>query len=449
MDTESKLRRISLACMLAGAIGCGGRVSDGDRLASSGEPITFNAVTRENFTNGGVQANDHSSFASISGNGRFVNFSSFASNLVSGDTNGAQDVFVHDRQTGFITLESRSSGGAIGNGASSHSSMSADGRFLVFESAATNLVPGDTNGVPDIFLRDRSTGQTTRVNVSSSGAQSNGTSFHAAISADGRFVAFASAGSNLVDGDTNNTVDIFVRDRTTNQTTRVSVSSGGAQANSFSVLPNLSADGRFVAFESDASNLVADDTNGVLDIFVRDRTAAQTVRATVSSAGIQGNGPSEVPTLSSDGRFVVFQSLSSNLVPGDTNGVDDIFVRDLVANVTTRESVATGGGQANGDSNPGTISSDGRFVAFVSSASNLVAGDTNGFADVFARDRSTGQTIRVSLGNDGSQPNGASINFNIVFSGNAALLAYISSASNLVAADTNGKDDVFTSSLSP
>jgi hypothetical protein len=431
-------------------VGCGsGSGDDEGAVASNRQAITFNAVTRENFTNAGVQANDDSFFAFVSGDGRFVTFSSFANNLVTGDTNGVEDVFVHDRQTGFITLESRSSAGVIGNGDSRLSSSSSDGRFVAFESNANNLVAGDTNGLTDVFVRDRTTGQTTRVSVSSAGAESNGTSSNAFISANGRFVAFQSAGTNLVAGDTNGTVDVFVRDLTTNQTTRVSISSAGAQADSFSVLPHLSADGRFVTFESAATNLVNGDTNGIIDIFVRDRTAGQTVRASVSSAGAQANGASEAPNLSGDGRFVVFQSAATNLVAGDTNGVIDVFVRDLVANVTTRESVATGGAQGNGQSAPGTLSSNGRFVAFVSDSSNLVPGDTNGFADVFARDRITGQTIRASLANDGSQPNAASSNFRLSFSGNAALLAYDSGASNLVAADTNGKRDIFTSSLTP
>jgi Tol biopolymer transport system component len=378
-----------------------------------------------------------------------VTFTTLANNLVSGDNNGFQDVFVHDRQTGFITLESRSTGGTIGNGESRLSSLSADGRFIVFESSADNLVPGDTNGTLDVFVRDRTTGQTSRVSVSSAGAQANGSSFQSFISGDGRFVVFVSAATNLVPGDTNGVADVFVRDRTTNQTTRVSVSSAGAEANSSSVLPHINADGRFVTFESDASNLVAGDTNGVFDVFVRDRTAGQTVRASVSTGGAQSNGASEAPNLSGDGRFVVFQSSANNLVGGDTNGVIDIFVRDLVANLTTRESVSTGGVQGNADSAPGTLNGNGRFVAFGSSANNLVAGDTNGFADVFARDRSTGQTIRASLGNDGSQPNGASNNFRLSLSSNAALLTYTSAASNLVAADTNGKVDVFSSSLSP
>jgi hypothetical protein len=303
--------------------------------------------------------------------------------------------------------------------------------------------------VPDIFVRDRTTGQTTRVSVSSSGAQGNFGSTGASISADGRFVAFQSLASNLVPGDTNDTADIFLRDRTTGQTTRVSVSSSGAEGNSASVLAAISANGQAVAFESAASNLVPNDTNGLQEVFVRNLTTGQTVRASVSTAGAQGDGISEAPEMSGDARFVVFQSFATNLVPGDTNGVDDIFVRDLVANVTTRESVSSAGVQGNDNSNPGTLSSDGRFVAFVSSASNLVAGDTNGVSDVFARDRSTGQTIRVSLGNDGSQANGGSDNFRLSFSGNAALLTFNSAASNLVAADTNGKIDIFTSSLTP
>jgi archaellum component FlaF (FlaF/FlaG flagellin family) len=274
-------------------------------------------------------------------------------------------------------------------------------------------------------------------------------SLFSSISGDGRFVAFASAATNLVPDDTNDAVDIFVHDNSTGQTTRVSVSSRGAQANSLSVLPNISADGRFVAFESAASNLVAGDTNGTLDIFVHDRLTGQTVRASVSSSGQESNGRSDKPTISGNGRFVSFFSPASNLVAGDTNNATDVFVRDLVANRTTRESVSSSGAQGNAESGPSTINHDGRFVAFTSSANNLVPGDTNGVSDIFARDRATGQTIRASIGNDGSQANAPSDNFTLSLSANGRRVTYQSSASNLVAADNNGQIDIFASSMTP
>jgi|GEM_PF-1585857 len=222
------------------------------------------------------------------------------------------------------------SGGTQGNGDSGCPSISADGRYVAFQSYASNLVPGDTNGTWDVFVHDRLTGQTTRVSVASDGTQGNGDSECPSISADGRYVAFASLASNLVPGDTNGTWDVFVHDRLTGQTTRVSVASGGAQGNSGSWCPSISADGRYVAFQSYASNLVPGDTNGVLDVFVHDRLTGQTTRVSVASDGTQGDSYSFGSSISADGRYVAFSSLASNLVPGDTNDKPDIFVAAAV-----------------------------------------------------------------------------------------------------------------------
>ena len=203
----------------------------------------------------------------------------------------------------------------------------------------------------------------TRLSVDSAGNQANDSSVNPSISADGRFVAFESNASNIVPGDTNNTSDIFVRDLSTNTTTRVSVDSAGNQANKVSSQPSISANGRFVAFTSEASNLVPGDTNNVADIFVRDLLTNTTTRVSVDSAGNQGNLVSSDPSISANGRFVAFQSQGSNVVPGDTNNTNDIFVRDLLTNTTTRVSVDSAGNQANSFSQDASISADGRCVA--------------------------------------------------------------------------------------
>ncbi|TMM11186.1 MAG: hypothetical protein E6G00_05495, partial [Actinobacteria bacterium] len=249
----------------------------------------------------------------------------------------------------------------------------------------SNLVGGDTNGVGDVFVRDRKTGKTKRVSVNSHGAQANGESFAAPISADGRFVAFLSSASNLVGGDTNGARDVFVRDRKAGKTRRVSVDSHGAQGKGASFVPSISANGRFVAFSSVANNLVGGDTNTVSDVFVRDRKTGKTRRVSVDSHGAQGNGDSFIPSISADGRFVAFYSDAANLVAGDGNAAGDGFVRDRKAGRTKRVSVASHGTQGNDTSFPPSISADGRFVAFTSLANNLVAGDTNGASDIFAR----------------------------------------------------------------
>ncbi len=215
--------------------------------------------------------------------------------------------------------------GRQGNDDAFEPSLSSTGQFLAFASNSRNLVLNDLNDASDIFLLNRLTGQLVRVSVDSAGGESNGDSFQTALSADGNLVAFVSVADNLVAGDANAEQDIFVHDRSTQITTRVNVASNGGESNHLSLYPALSASGRFVVFSSDASNLVAGDTNGVRDIFVHDRSNGQTTRASVNSGGAEGNDESDLPTISADGRFVAFASHASNLVPGDTNDRARIF----------------------------------------------------------------------------------------------------------------------------
>ena len=276
----------------------------------------------------GTQGNNFSLAPSISDDGRFVAFTSDSNNLVSGDTNSIADVFVHDRQTGTTERVSVGSSGTQGNSSSLAPRISSDGRFVAFFSAASNLVSSDTNGTSDVFVHDRQTGTTSRVSVDSSGSQGNGISVAPSISSDGRFVTFQSAASNLVSGDTNSSTDVFVHDQQTGTTERVSVGSSGTQGNDLSLTPSISSDGRFVAFQSDANNLVSGDTNRSADIFVHDRQTGTTSRVSVDSSGGQGNNRSLDSSISGNGRFVAFESDASNLVNGDTNVSSDIFVAE-------------------------------------------------------------------------------------------------------------------------
>ena len=300
-----------------------------------------------------------------------------------------------------ITPISVDSAGNLGNSGSYNPSISADGQFVAFLSNASNIVPGDTNSSYDVFVRDTLTNTTTRVSVDSAGNQANMGSNFPSISADGRFVAFTSNASNIVPGDTNSSDDIFVRHRLTNTTTLVSVDSAGNQADLNSFAPSISADGRFVAFTSNASNIVPGDTNNSFDIFVRDTLTNTTTCVSVDSAGNPGNRQSGSPSISADGRFVAFTSESSNIVPGDTNISRDIFVRDTLTNTTTLVSLDSAGNQGNGYSIFPSISADGRFVALYSFASNIVPGDTNNTDDIFVVDTSsTPKVINGTPGND-------------------------------------------------
>ena len=399
---------------------------------------------RVSVSSSGVEGDSHSYTPSITADGRFVVFDSYASNLVAGDTNGFRDVFVHDRATGTTERVSVASGGAEGNSNSYRHSISADGRFVAFWSDGSNLVTGDTNSAGDIFVRDRITGTTERVSVDSNGAEGNSECYYASISADGRWVAFASSSTNLVPGDTNGFWDVFVHDRTTGMTERVSVATSAAQGNndSNSSSAAITPDGRFVTFESNASNLVAGDTNQAGDIFVRDRQSGTTQRVSVATSGVQGNGLSRYAALSADGRFVAFESDASNFVPSDTNYHVDIFVRDRQSATTERVSVATGGGQANGSSGNPLISADGRFVTFWSAATMLVVGDTNGSSDAFVRDRQSATTERVSVDSSGVQGNGY-YSGSPSASADGRFVVFDSGAWNLVVGDTNSSVDVF------
>jgi Tol biopolymer transport system component len=384
-----------------------------------------------------------------------------------------------------------SSSGAQGNLDSIHPSISADGRFVAFESMAATLVPGDVNGCllpsggwpcPDIFVRDRRTGLTTRVSVSSAGDEANEESHTPDISGDGRFVVFSSEASNLTPHD-GNFEDIFIRDRDSDEngvfdepgtatTTLVSMSADGGDADWGSIEPAISTDGRFIAFESLASNLVSNDpsdprdTNQASDIFVRDRVNEATVLVSISSDGIQGNRISQNPAISADGRFVAFQSVASNLAPGDDNGMPDVFVHDRDADQddvfdepgavkTVLVSRSTAGAVGNEWSLRPSISADGRFVAFESNAWNLAPGDTNecqgvflSCKDIFVHDRDADEdgafddtggvtTTRVSVSSAGVAGDDSSSEPSI--SADGRLVAFESMASNLAIGGTDSR----------
>jgi hypothetical protein len=409
-----------------------------------GSAAIAQVTQRMSVSSSGIEGNGGSYAPSTSVDGRYVAFNSLASNLVTGDTNGFYDVFVHDRVLGTTERVSVSTAGAQGDGDSSFSftpSISSDGRYVAFSSVATTLVTGDTNGFADVFVRDRQNGTTVRVSLSTGGAQGNGDSMAPSISGDGRYVAFESLASNLVTGDTNGTWDVFVHDLQTGTTERVSLGSNGAQAAGGSYWPAISSDGRYVAFQSYAANLVSGDTNGFADVFVRDRTNGTTERANVSTGGAQANNTTFAPSISADGRYVGIFSLASNLVANDTNGSYDVFLRDRTNGTTERVSLSDSGAEGNADSSLSSISADGRYVVFESNASNLVAGDTNTTLDVFLRDRVAATTQRVSVDSTGAEAMGSSTKPWI--SADGRFVAFESFAPNLVAGDTNSSWDVF------
>lgn len=336
-------------------------------------------------------ADNNSVVPEISANGRYIAFRSAASNLIAGDANGSiSDIFVYDTQTGKVELISKSSSGVQGNNLSHFAAISADGNVIAFSSEASNLVSNDTNGYADVFVRNRKTGKTVRASVSSAGVQADsgiGSNGIVDISADGRYVAFSSSAENLVANDTKSIRDVFLRDVQSGKTTLISIPVATNGYDGGSKDPSISANGRFIAFQSGSTKLIANDTADLVsDIFVYDN-----VNKTARKLTKNANGNSILPAISGDGRYVAFLSQASNLVANDTNGAWDSFIYDLNTAKIARVNVTPSNGQSIGDTmlyqNRPDLSADGRFIGFESKADDLSSADTDSaMSDAFLRD---------------------------------------------------------------
>jgi Tol biopolymer transport system component len=403
----------------------------------------------------GFSGNGASSGVSLNADGSVVAFFSDANDLVINDTNNVRDVFVRDRNTNATERVSVSSTGEQANGPSQRTGMappiSDDGHIVAFYSLASNLVPDDNNSASDVFVRDRVAPTTELVSVNEGGNSGNGASRFPSMSADGRFVAFESDATDLVDGDTNGKTDIFVRDRQAGTTELLCfpkvITDGtfGVRPNAASTSAAISADGNFVAFVSAATNLVSAQTGGRKNVYVCDRTTNTIELISATAAGVPGNEDSMAPAISGDGNVVVFKSDADNLVPGDMNDHTDIFAVDRAAGTIERISVDPSGGNANAGSFLPTVSRNGQFVVFGSDASNLVSGDVNQVADVFVRDRTHHVTLMVDLTSTGAQANGGVPDSGAIpaISANSQQIGFVSLASNLAGIDQNGQADVF------
>ncbi len=408
-------------------------------------------VARASVNGSGLAGNGASYTGALSGDGRDVAFASAASDLVSGDTNGSSDVFVRDLNSNGTERVSVDSSGTQADGASGGEgrppTISPDGRFVAFGSDAANLVSGDTNGRSDVFVRDRQTATTERVSVATGGNEGNdssGASGPVAVSTDGRFVAFASDASNLVSGDTNGRSDVFVRDRQTATTERVSVATGGTEGDGYSDSPAMSADGRYVAFESAASNLVTGDTNAGMDVFVRDRQTGATTRVDTDSSGGEADGQSTSPAISADGRYVAFSSAASNLVSGDSNSTSDVFVKDTQTGAIVRASVSGAGGQGDGASDSVAIDGAGDRVSFRSFSTTLVAGvgdSSNG--EIYVRNLAAGTTILASTTEVLAPVTLGAVPGRNAISADGRYVAFTSNAAGVIGLDTNLTADVY------
>ena len=400
------------------------------------------------------QADANSSQPEVSADGRFVVFTSDATNLVNEQSIGARSVFLKDTVTGETMRVSTGSGGGAADDDSESASISADGRYIAFQSAATNLsadIPGSSGctsaagldvSCSHIYIKDTETDTTVLASKNSDGAAADGNNERTAISADGRYVAFRSTATNL-DAAANGKPQIYLRDMQTGFTRLVSADADGSAGNDASDLPAISDDGRFVAFKSLASNLASGDDIGS-DVFLKDMETGALTLASTDSGGGPGNGASGYDALdiSADGRFVAFESEATNLAAGDDNGKRDIFIKDMQTGETGIVSTDAAGVVGDDDSFASvSLSGDGMLVVIGSNANNLVPGDTVNKADVFLKDRSSGAIALLSTSEAGEPGNGASEV--IVIAAGGARTVFVSAAGNLVVDDTNGKDDIF------
>jgi Tol biopolymer transport system component len=415
-------------------------------IAASEAAASIAKTERVSVSSIGVEGNQMSYSAFISAGGRFVVFDSNADNLVGEDSNTYRDVFIRDRKLDKTRLVNVSSAGEQANNDfseiySNGSPISADGRFVVFSAFAANLVPSDLNSNTDVFIRDRQNHTTRRISVNSAEEEAqNGDSVDPAISPDGRFVVFASLADNLVPNDSNGSVDVFIRDRKKGVTKRVSVNSSEQESHAGGSEASVSANGRYVLFGSTSDNLAPGPVDGHEDAYVRDRWKGTTRRVSVNTRGHQANESVGYMSISNSGRFVVFETNANNLVKHDTNGQDDVFVRDRRAKTTRRVSVSSSEKQVMNWSGYAHISPGGRFVAFESPAGHLVPGDDNGIVDIFVRDLRNGTTMRVTSRSGGSSPYGSEYP---TITADGRFVAFQSDVNNLVPGDTNGVADAF------
>jgi uncharacterized repeat protein (TIGR01451 family) len=444
------------AMFAVAALALAALVGPASALASHGITAPISVDPAGAIGNDSSVAGDHlGDYGDMTPDGRFVVFASLASNLVPGDTNGVGDVFVRDRRTAVTERVSLGLKGAEGNGDSNFAgfstapSISDDGRYVAFKSDASNLVRGDRNGVTDVFVRDRVAGMTERISVDSAGNEAPGGGDDPSISPDGRYVAFETSG---FDGDF--AQDIYLRDRTAGTTTRISVSHDGSEVFGTSEDPAV-ANGPVVAFSSNASNLVADDGDSNVDVFVRDLSGATPVteRVSVSSDEQPANefSSSREPAISADGRYVAFSSDAMNFTATpQTQLFSDVFVRDRQAGTTALASANASGGEADGQSEDPELSNDGRFVAFASFASDLVAGtsDPDGtlVRDAFVRDRTSGSTELVSVASNDADATRDGFPDDVgagPISADGLVTLLGTQADNLFAGDDNLRNDVY------
>ncbi len=399
------------------------------------------STVRASVATDGSQGTSNIGQMDMSADGRYVVFTTSSPNIV--PTGGGAQVARHDLLTGTTILVSAGPGGVPATAGCELPSVSADGRWVAFTCGAANLGPTDTNNLRDVYLHDCDTGLNYLASGSPGIGPINSLSTDASVSADGRYVAFQSPFTNLDPADTNGFADVFVYDREAGTTELVSITGSGVEGDLGAGRPAISGDGRYVAFGSRSTTFHPADVNGLSDVFVKDRVTGTLTLVSARPEGLPGNGHSDRPAISADGRFVAFESNSTDLGPPDhpMYTTIDVFVRDLVTNTTTVVDRTVFGGPPIGQCQRPRLSADGRFVVFDSENNDLVIGDTNNRPDVFFHDRLLGQTLRINLSGIDQQSNGYA--GSPAISADGTRVAFISSGGDLVPGDTNGVTDAY------
>jgi Tol biopolymer transport system component len=433
------LRRVSISAVFALSLIPG--ASQGAAKADD-SPDQMLAATRlvSESVKGGT-GNGISKHTSTDRSGRYVAFASRASDLIDGNREHGRDVFVYDRSRHKITVISRRRDGRFPNGPSERPDMSGNGQWVAYASRASNLVDRDENGRSDVFVSNRSTGKTKLVSKARGGGTGKRASTSAAVDDGGHRIAFGSLASNLVRHDHNHTGDVFLFHRRTGRTTLVSAALTGGAANGRSFDPAISGNGRFVAYTSVATDLVEGATAHHGDVFLFDRRNGTNMLVSRAISGGPGNNVSTTPSISHNGRYIAFASFASDLVAGDSNGTWDVFRYDRVSGAMELVSRSTSGGSGNSGSFTPAIDDHGAIVAFASDATNLGPVDTNQRRDVYVRNLARGKTRLMSANADGEAGNASSGRPSV--SGDGSYVTFESAASDLVRPDRNKTWDVF------
>jgi len=432
-------------------------VIGGSALAGTDPPAAsaISKIQRISVSTAGVQADAACYLPVFSPDGTKVLFQSAATNLT-GASNGIRQLYVKTLANGIVRMVSSSAAGVAGDGATYHKPVfSADGTKVLFTSNAGNLVPGDTNGAADVFEKNLTTGAIRRLSTSSTGAQGDFGGSDGRYSPDRKSIVFLSYSTNLIATDTNGYTDVFVKELATGKVRRVSLTWDHKQTNDNSGENVVySPDGKKIAFNSAASNLVPGDTNGNLDIFIRDLATGAIARVNVNKAGGQSNGWDDAPPVfHPNGKEVVFVGVGTNMIAGDTNGTADIFAKNPTTGTVRRLSLSRSGHQLTGYSTQPAFDASGNVFAFVTTGSDALtiapppaAGPMVApLAEVIVKNAATGKTVRVSTTLAGVKADGSSADPDV--SADGKLVAFSSLATNLVAGDTNGVEDVFVVTL--